>query len=80
MAGFHLGTDPISCMEYLNDHLKILNLGCDEMTIDIERLKTLAKVHTSFIRFVLCLFICKSIGFQSEETAERCLQLKESLY
>ncbi|KAK3739845.1 hypothetical protein QZH41_009088 [Actinostola sp. cb2023] len=43
MAGFHFGSDPVSCTEYLNDHLKILNVGCDEMTIDVERLKSLAK-------------------------------------
>ena len=45
MAGFHLANNPVSCTEYLNDQLKILNVACDGMTIDIERLKGFSKVR-----------------------------------
>ena len=57
MAQFHLGSDPVSCQDFLDDQLNIVSSGVDTMTVNIERLKRVIQVGASTISVAMILIL-----------------------
>ncbi|XP_032222548.2 dynactin subunit 1 isoform X2 [Nematostella vectensis] len=77
MARFHLGNDPISCTEFLNDQLNVLNVAADGMTVEVERLKGYASGNcdngSTFMQLV------SDMELRNVEVRQLCKKIKRRM-
>ena len=57
MVRFHFNQESVSCSEFLQDHLEILNSGCDGISIGLSKFKELCGKVDRIILLNYCQYM-----------------------